>query len=76
MTKKFGLLALLVGLLTGCAGEPRPAGELVVALDNEPVSLDPRFGTDVASSRAADLLHTGLTRAGPASTRVPALARS
>ena len=48
----------------------------MVALDAEPQSLDPRFGTDVASSRAADLLHAGLTRPGPGATRVPALARA
>lgn len=77
MTKKFGLLALLACVLAGCGGDAAlPAGTVVVALDAEPQSLDPRFGTDVPSSRAADLLHTGLTRPGPGATRVPALARA
>jgi peptide/nickel transport system substrate-binding protein len=78
LTKKFGLLASLACLLIGCrSGDATaPAGAVVVALDAEPQSLDPRFGTDVPSSRAADLLHTGLTRPGPGSTRVPALARA
>ena len=77
MTKKFGLLALLACVLAGCGGDAAPpAGAVVVALDAEPQSLDPRFGTDVPSSRAADLLHTGLTRPGPGATRVPALARA
>jgi peptide/nickel transport system substrate-binding protein len=74
LTKKFGLLALLACVVAGCGGGSPPANGVVVALDAEPQSLDPRFGMDVPSSRAADLLHTGLTRAGPGSTRVPALA--
>ena len=74
MTKKFGLLAFLACVLAGCQRGSPPQAGVVVALDAEPQSLDPRFGTDVPSSRAADLLHTGLTRGGPGATRVPALA--
>src|SRR5262249_43964657 len=71
---KFGLLAFLACVIAGCQRGSPPQPGVVVALDAEPQSLDPRFGTDVPSSRAADLLHTGLTRGGPGSTRVPALA--
>lgn len=48
----------------------------MIGLDNAPQSLDPRFGTDAASSHAADLLHTGLTRPSDAAGRVPALAHA
>jgi peptide/nickel transport system substrate-binding protein len=73
--REFRLLAVLAGLIAGCGQGAPPAG-LVIALDNQPQSLDPRFGTDAASARAQDLLHTGLTRASDSAKRVPALASS
>lgn len=48
----------------------------MIALDAEPQSLDPRFGSDASSSRLADLLHVGLTRSDAAAQRRPALAMS
>ena len=53
-----------------------PPHGLVVGLEADPQSLDPRFGLDAAASRLADLLHLGLTRADVAGRRVPELAAS
>jgi peptide/nickel transport system substrate-binding protein len=67
-------LALLSAALTACAPAPEAAAGLVIALDSEPQSLDPRFGIDANASRVADLLHVGLTRTGPRTERVGELA--
>src|SRR6187431_3211677 len=61
---------------SGCIGDSDTPGTLVVALDSDPQSLDPRFGADATSARVADLLHMALTRADGAGGRVPELARS
>lgn len=53
------------------AHEPRT---VVVALDSDPHSIDPRFGSDANAERVADLVHLGLTRAAPGGGRAPALA--
>jgi peptide/nickel transport system substrate-binding protein len=64
-------------LLAGCRETtPTPRDVLVVALDTEPQTVDPRFGLDAGSSRLADLVHAGLTRADVDARRVPDLARS
>jgi peptide/nickel transport system substrate-binding protein len=60
--------------LGGCRELPPPPRGLVIALTSDPQSLDPRFGTDADSSRLADLIHAGLTRADAAARRVPELA--
>jgi peptide/nickel transport system substrate-binding protein len=60
----------------GCAAEPSAPAGLVIALDSDPQSLDPRFGVDATSARLADLLHVALTRADPTVGRVPELART
>lgn len=61
-----------------CAAAPerRQPRTLVVALDSEPHSIDPRFGSDANADRIADLVHLGLTRAAPGGGRAPALALS
>ena len=51
-------------LLTGCGPPPRKAA-LIVAVEQEPSSLDPRVGSDVAADRAFRLLHRGLFKIGP-----------
>lgn len=60
----------------GCAPAPpaAPSGPAVVALDADPQSLDPRFGSDATAARVADLVHLGLTRGNDAARRLPALA--
>ncbi len=60
----------------GCANAPSAPAGLVLALDADPQSVDPRFGLDATSARLADLLHVSLTRADPAVGRVPELARA
>src|SRR5262249_44651757 len=60
----------------GCASEPSAPAGLVIALESDPQSLDPRFGVDATSARLSDLLHVSLTRADPHAGRVPALARA
>jgi peptide/nickel transport system substrate-binding protein len=60
----------------GCDGGPRTPAGLVIALESDPQSLDPRFGVDATSARLADLLHVSLTRAEPSAGRVPELARA
>jgi len=60
---------------SGCAPEPETPSGLVVALESDPQSLDPRFGVDATSARLADLLHVALTQADAAGGRVPQLAR-
>jgi len=53
---------MLLLLLGGCqTGELEP-GLLRVGLAQMPVTLDPRFGTDAASSRVQQLLHRGLLK--------------
>jgi peptide/nickel transport system substrate-binding protein len=60
--------------LAACTSAPDDPHGLVIALDSEPQSLDPRFGIDANASRVADLLHVGLTRTGPRTERVGELA--
>ncbi|PIW50272.1 MAG: ABC transporter substrate-binding protein [Zetaproteobacteria bacterium CG12_big_fil_rev_8_21_14_0_65_54_13] len=57
------LLALLTCLLLmACHGQQREQGLLCVGLAQMPVTLDPRFATDAASTRVQELLHRGLLR--------------
>ena len=69
------LLALLP-LWSGCVGkkERRP-GQMVVALDVEPRSLDPRYYTDAASAKVGGLIFEGLVKADGLKI-IPALAKS
>ena len=48
----------------------------MLAIDSDPQSLDPRFGTDANTSRLTDLLHAGLTRGDDSARRVPDVASS
>lgn len=50
-------------LFLGCGPAPRKAA-LIVAVEQEPSSLDPRIGSDVAADRAFRLLHRGLFKIG------------
>ncbi len=58
------LSPLLPLLLSGCAPEPRKAA-LIVAVEQDPSSLDPRIGSDVAADRAFRLLYRSLFLIGP-----------
>jgi len=69
-------LAALLAIASACATPGDRAPGLVVALESEPQSLDPRFATDAAASRVADLVHLGLTRPRDDARRAPALASS
>ncbi len=73
-----GLLAGLLSLAAGCARPPAalpPAdGALVVALESAPLQLDPRLGTDQASSRLYELVYSGLLARDPAGNLVGDLA--
>ncbi|MFN8544005.1 MAG: ABC transporter substrate-binding protein [Candidatus Binatia bacterium] len=60
--------------MAGCREAAPPPAGLVVAIDSDPQSLDPRFGVDAASSRLADLLHASLTRQDATGNRIPELA--
>jgi peptide/nickel transport system substrate-binding protein len=61
---------------SGCKSASDEARGLVVALESDPQSLDPRFGIDAASARVADLLHVTLTQPDPRGGRLPGLARA
>ena len=68
-------LAVAIANVSGCTGNTATPPGLVVALESEPQSLDPRFGVDANASRVADLLHVALTRSGAHAERVGELAR-
>src|SRR6185503_3799852 len=61
---------------SGCAPASETPRGLVVALESDPQSVDPRFGIDATSARLADLLHVALTRADASGRRIPDLARA
>jgi peptide/nickel transport system substrate-binding protein len=67
--------ALMVVVALGCGHARTEPPGLVVALDSEPQSLDPRFGLDANASRVADLLHIALTRSDASGARRGELAR-
>lgn len=73
LARAFFLLLCLIAI-AGCRS-PRRA-ELVVCVEQEPTTLDPRQGSDLASERACALLHRGLFRNGPDLRPVPDLAES
>ncbi len=56
-------LSLLPGVLA--CGPPDRKADLIVAVEQEPASLDPRVGSDVAADRAFRLLYRGLFAVGP-----------
>ena len=67
-----GLLAAAVG----CRPAPAPDRPVVVAIEAFPTNLDPRIGTDLASSRAHQLLFNGLVRRTEDLAVAPDLAES
>ena len=58
--------------LLACGPAPRKAG-LVVGVETEPASLDPRRGSDLAADRAFRLLYRSLFTTGPSFEPVPDL---
>src|SRR5215510_8189518 len=55
------LLIFLLCLLSSCTlSEPRPAGTVIVALDEGPQNLDPRIGIDATSERLVQLMFSSL----------------
>ncbi len=53
---------LLLVLLWACGKNPKASPYIRVALENYPISLDPRVGTDQASQRIHQVLFRGLLR--------------
>src|SRR3989449_1017838 len=79
VNRRMGLAALaaLSAMLAAACGEaPVPPAGLVLALQSDPHSLDPRLGVDANDARLADLLHIALTRPDAAARRRPELAAS
>ncbi len=68
-------LALALGL-AGCGGSTVPPGYVRVALEAEPLNLDPRLSIDAASTRLGQLLYNGLLRLDERGELVPDLAQS
>src|SRR5712692_11189560 len=54
----------------------RPGGYLRADIDTSPISLDPRFATDAASSRICELLYDALVRVDEHGSLVPNLAEA
>jgi peptide/nickel transport system substrate-binding protein len=74
---KASLAATSALLLLACTTPPADtSSELVVALENAPLNLDPRIGTDQASSRVFELMLNGLVAKDPQGNLLPALASS
>lgn len=67
-----GLLLVLSALLSGCAQEPRD--ELRFGLSSMPVTLDPRYATDAASTRVARLIYRRLVEFDDSAMPSPGLA--
>src|SRR5262249_1697654 len=60
--------------MSGCSGREQRADTLVIGLEAMPTDLDPRFGTDAASSRIGELVFRSLTRVDEHLEHVPDLA--
>lgn len=68
-------IALLILAVGGCArGETHPSDVVTVAIETNPVSLDPRVATDALSLRVIELLFNGLVRTDAHFHIVPGLA--
>lgn len=68
-------LVFILIALVACGKAPRRA-DLVVGVEQEPASLDPRLGSDVAADRVFRLLYRGLFRIGPDFRPVPDLVQT
>ena len=58
-------------LLSGCQPWETPKDTLVVVLDSEPQSLDPRKATDANGMRLMGLIFNGLVKIGPQLEAIP-----
>ncbi len=69
------LLLAVFFLAAACGGSPRPdARTIVVAIEQEPTTLDPRLAADAYSARVSSLIAAGLLRTGRDGRLVPDLA--
>lgn len=75
-----GLRVFAVSVAVFCSScaraERTPADAIVIAVDSNPRSLDPRFATDALASKLAELICPGLTARDAAGALVPELAES
>ena len=67
-------MTLALGL--SCSAPSEPANELVVAIENAPIHLDPRIATDQASARVFEVAVSGLVTKDTADNMLPDLAES
>lgn len=59
------LMACVMAGVCACTNSYRPADDtLVVALESQPLTLDPRFATDATGIRIGALIFSGLVRVG------------
>jgi len=58
---RFFLVALLL-MLAACQGGEPESGLLRVGMAQMPITLDPRFATDAASTRVQEFIHCGLIK--------------
>ncbi len=70
-----GILVFLPLFYASCSKAPRKA-RLIVGIEEEPASVDPRAGSDQASDRLFKLLYRGLFKPGPNLAPEPDLASS
>ena len=74
ITRLHRLIGVLL-LVTACTAPP-PADRLVIAIESNPVTLDPRFATDAYSERITHLLYSALVRVDANFQVLPELAES
>lgn len=76
--RKIVLATIAVALVAGGAcRKPQPIGNrLVIGLASNPITLDPRLGTDVASARVGQLVFNSLLKKDVNSELVPDLAET
>jgi peptide/nickel transport system substrate-binding protein len=71
------VLAIVAGLLVGCAGEPARERPLEVLIPVEIATLDPRFSTRSFDIKVTRLVHAGLVGLDPSTlSPVPLVAAS
>ncbi len=74
--KKLALALLFLILFSHCGRKPQGLKYIRVALENSPLSLDPRVGTDQASQRLHQVLFRGLVRREKDGSLAPDLAET
>lgn len=72
------VVLLLILSMTGCPNKiDRPSGKwLVIGIENNPTSLDPRFATDAASSRLNGIIYSSLVKLDDSGLPIGDLAQS